>query len=75
MHRFVILALLIVGALALSPRTATAQGLSVTDGGAENHFPDGIEFRVSAESDQVIEEVRLRYTVMPDGTAARGVPV
>jgi len=68
------LVLLVAGTLALSPRPLSAQGLSVTDEGAESHFPDGMEFRVSAASDDAIEEVRLRYTVLPDGTTASGVP-
>ncbi|MCH8920466.1 MAG: hypothetical protein IIA23_07140 [Chloroflexi bacterium] len=69
-----LLALLLLAALALAPRTLSAQTLSVTDGGVENRFPDGIEFSVSAQSDQPIEKVRLRYTVLPDGTTASGVP-
>jgi hypothetical protein len=69
-----LLALLVLAALALAPRTLSAQGLSVTDEGVENRFPEGIEFSVSTESDQPIESVRLRYTVLPDGTTASGVP-
>ncbi len=69
-----LLALFAVAALALGAKPSSAQGLSVTDGGAQNDFPDGIEFRVSAQSDEPIESVRLRYTVLPDGTAASGVP-
>ncbi|GAF87795.1 unnamed protein product, partial [marine sediment metagenome] len=69
-----LLALLVVGALSLSLRTLSAQGPSVTDEGVENRFPDDIEFRVSAQSDQPIEKVRIHYTVLPDGTTASGVP-
>ncbi len=69
-----LLALHVVGALSLSPRTLSAQGPSVTDEGVENRFPDDIEFRVSARSDQPIEKIRLHYTVLPDGTTASGVP-
>jgi len=43
---------------------------TVTDGGVENGFPDEIVFLVSAESDSPIERIRLRYTVLPDGTTA-----
>ncbi|MCH7810962.1 MAG: hypothetical protein IH863_10330, partial [Chloroflexi bacterium] len=39
-----------------------------------NLFPDGMEFAVSVSSDSPIEELRLRYTVLPDGTAAIGQP-
>ncbi len=69
-----LLALLLLAALALAPRTLSAQTLSLTDEGVENRFPDGMEFSVSAQSDQPIESVRLRYTVLPDGTTASGVP-
>ena len=79
MRQLLWLVLLVAGtacgvALALSPRPLSAQGLSVTDEGVSNNFPDGMEFRVSAASDDAIEEVRLRYTVLPDGTTASGVP-
>ncbi len=66
--------LAVVGALSLSPPSLSAQALTVTDDGVENRFPDEIEFRVSAQSDQPIEEIRLRYTILPDGTTASGVP-
>jgi hypothetical protein len=69
-----LLALLVLVALSLSPRALSAQGPSVTDEGVENLFPEGLEFRVSAQSDQPIEKVRLHYTVLPDGTTASGVP-
>lgn len=74
LFRLSLLALLAVGLLSLSPRAVSAQGLSVADEGVENRFPDEIEFRVSAESDEPIEKVRLHYTVLPDGTTASGVP-
>jgi hypothetical protein len=69
-----LLALLAVAALSLSPRTLSAQALTVTDDGVDNRFPDDIEFSVSARSDQPIEEIRLHYTVLPDGTTASGIP-
>ena len=46
----------------------------VTDGGVTNSFPAGLEFAVSASSDSPVEELKLRYTVLPDGTAAIGQP-
>lgn len=46
----------------------------VQDLGVENHFPDGMLFSMSAESDSEITEIRLRYEVLPDGTLANGVP-
>src|SRR3990172_12986092 len=69
-----LVALLALAALALAPGTLSAQGLSVSDEGSESLFPQGIQFRVSAESGQPIEKVRLRYTVLPDGSAASAVP-
>jgi len=68
-----ILALLALAA-ALRPGASSAAGPSVTDEGVTNHFPDGIEFRVSASGDRPIEKVSLRYTILPDGTTARAVP-
>ena len=68
-----ILALLTLAA-ALRPGAIVAAGPSVTDEGVTNHFPDGIEFRVSASADRPIEKVSLRYTILPDGTTARAVP-
>lgn len=53
---------------------ASAQAITVADGGAESLFPDGIKFSLSAGADRPIEKVRLHYTVLPDGTKASGVP-
>ena len=70
-----LVALLVLGAPALAPGTTSAQGLEVTDDGSESLFPQGIQFRVSAQSDgELIEKVRLRYTILPDGSAASAVP-
>ncbi|HEU4759835.1 MAG TPA: peptidase MA family metallohydrolase, partial [Dehalococcoidia bacterium] len=43
---------------------------TVTDKGVEDRFPEGMVFHVIAQSDSPIEKVRLRYTILPDGTAA-----
>jgi hypothetical protein len=43
------------------------------DRGVRNNFPEGITFSVSAQSDSPIERVRLRYKILPDGTAAIGL--
>ncbi len=54
-------------------RPAAAQvAPTVTDDGVENRFPEGIVFHVQASSDSPMERIRLRYTVLPDGTAASG---
>ena len=69
------LALALLALVALAPAPTSAQGLEVTDDGTESLFPQGIQFRVSAESGgELIEKVRLRYTILPDGTAASAVP-
>jgi hypothetical protein len=60
-------------AASLAPPAARAQiAPTVTDGGVENRFPEGMTFRVSASSDSEIQQLRLRYNVLPDGTAAIG---
>lgn len=72
-------ALLLVALLALAALTAgsggaSAGGLSVSDEGVVNRFPDGLEFSVSAQGGQPIEKVRLRYTILPDGSDAGAEP-
>jgi hypothetical protein len=57
-----------------SPRSANAIGLTVTDGGVQNNFPDGMIFSVHAEGPSQITKVRLRYKVLPDGTDAIAQP-
>jgi hypothetical protein len=47
---------------------------AVTDGGVVNNFPDGMVFSVHAESVSNITDIRLRYEVLPDGTAATARP-
>jgi len=64
----------IVTILAL-PSVAGAQSApEIVDGGVTNLFPNGMEFAVSVSSDSPLEELRLRYIVKPDGTAAIGQP-
>jgi len=62
-------AMLAPAAFVSSPALAQA-GPTVTDGGVDAAFPDSLVFRASAQSDSTIEKVRLRYTILPDGTAA-----
>jgi hypothetical protein len=68
--------LLLIVALALvavSGGAALAQPFpTITDGGVTNQFPEGMVFSVAARSDSPIQKLRLRYTILPDGTAARG---
>ncbi|HUF52572.1 MAG TPA: peptidase MA family metallohydrolase [Dehalococcoidia bacterium] len=62
-------------ALALLAAPVRAQETpSIADGGATVEFPAGVTFTVSAESSVEITDIRLRYTVLPDGTAAIGQP-
>jgi hypothetical protein len=70
---FVIAAALVMSIAAVRPADAQS-GPTITDQGVENQFPDGMTFRASVQSDSDIEEIRLRYKILPDGTAARGVP-
>lgn len=63
-----------MAALAFRPGALAAAGPTVSDEGVTNRFPDGIEFGVSASGDRPIQKVSLRYTILPDGTAARAVP-
>ena len=64
-----------IAAILALPSTVGAQSApEIVDGGVTNLFPDGMEFAVSVSSDSPIEELRLRYTVKPDGTAAIGQP-
>lgn len=58
-----------------APTPALAQSApTIADGGVTNTFPDGMRFSVSTESDSPIEEIKLRYKVLPDGTAAIARP-
>jgi hypothetical protein len=64
-------------ALALLVFAGSAQGQeapTVLDEGTTVDFPAGIEFKMSAESSSPVEDIRLRYTILPDGTAAIGQP-
>ena len=64
-----------VAAVLVLPSAAGAQSApEIVDGGVTNIFPGGMEFAVSVSSDSPIEKLRLRYTVLPDGTAAIGQP-
>lgn len=47
---------------------------TVTGRGVTNNFPDGMVFSVHAESSSDISDIRLRYQVLPDGTAATARP-
>ncbi len=67
-----VLAVASVAGLAAGP--ARAQGIEVTAQDVANSFPDEIVFRLSASSDPDIQEVTVRYEILPDGVPAYGVP-
>src|SRR5438876_7936799 len=70
-----ILALLVSCLMPLGSSPAHAQTTpTVTDRGVRNEFPQRVIFSVSAESGSPIKEVRLHYKILPDGTAASGLP-
>jgi hypothetical protein len=58
----------------LGPGPVRAQGIEVTAQDVANSFPDEIVFRLSAGSDADIQEVTVRYEILPDGVPAYGVP-
>ena len=70
--RLALLLVIVVAGLMAAPSVWAQGGPTVTDGGVENRFPEEIVFRVTVQSDSPIERIRLRYTVLPDGTAAVG---
>ncbi|MEX0682945.1 MAG: peptidase MA family metallohydrolase, partial [Dehalococcoidia bacterium] len=72
--RWLPLVAVIVAVLALPSVVGAQSGPEIIDQGVTNDFPAGMEFKVSVTSDSPIEELRLRYTVLPDGTAATGRP-
>ncbi len=67
-------AVALVALLAVGAPARAQSGPTVTDGGVDNNFPDGMVFRVTAEGDSPIEKIRLKYKILPDGTSANGVP-
>jgi hypothetical protein len=69
----VLIAVLLFAVVGLSQVSAQA-GPVLVDEGVTNSFPDGMEFRVSVGSASPIEELRLRYEILPDGTRANAEP-
>jgi hypothetical protein len=64
-----LLATLALSLAAVGPARATGIRL-VGEPSVENQFPDALVFRVQAESDAEIREVRLRYTFLPENRSA-----
>lgn len=69
----IVVACLVLAALGTSPASAQT-GPTLVDEGVTNSFPDGMEFRVSVQSTSPIDELRIRYEVLPDGTRANAEP-
>lgn len=66
-------AVIALGLAGVSPAVAQSAP-AITDEGVTNSFPNGMDFRVSVESDSPIVELRLRYEILPDGTRASAEP-
>jgi len=68
----VLVALVVVAAVVLTGRAASAQEAIrlVGEPGEENHFPEGLVFTVEAESGAEIREIRLRYTFLPENRSS-----
>lgn len=47
---------------------------TITAGVVDNNFPDGIVFHATANASDEIDDIRVRYEVLPDGTSASARP-
>jgi hypothetical protein len=56
------------------PQVSAQTAIRVLGADVENRFPEGLAFRLSAQSDADITGLRLKYTVAPDGVSALGQP-
>jgi len=66
-------AAIVLAFFAFGASPAAAAAPTVTDGGVQNNFPDGMVFSVHAEG-VAITNVRLLYKILPDGTSASARP-
>lgn len=57
----------------IAPGVRAQAGIEVRSQDVQNRFPDGIRFTLLVATPSPIDEVRLRYSIAPDGTAASGV--
>ncbi len=69
-----VLSALLLTLFAFAPSPVAAAGPTVTDGGEQDNFPDGMSFSVHAQGDSQITEIRLLYKILPDGTSAIARP-
>lgn len=66
--------LLALAATGLVHPSVAAQGaIELRSEDVRNEFPNGIVFSMSVVAPSPVEEVRLRYSIAPDGTGAAGV--
>jgi Peptidase MA superfamily len=67
--------MIVVSATTLSPAgVSAATAPTVSDAGVTDSFPNGMTFTVNASSDSPINELKIRYKILPDGTSANGSP-
>jgi hypothetical protein len=68
-HLVPTLALVALGVILLveSASVAAQEAIEVRDQRVANRFPEGLEFSLLVQSDAEVENVRLRYRVLPDG--------
>jgi hypothetical protein len=62
-----------VGGVSMAPGARAQADIEVRSEDVQNRFPEGILFTLLTASASPIEEVRLRYSIAPDGAAASGV--
>jgi hypothetical protein len=64
----------VTAATPLGSRASSATAIEVVSQNAANRFPDGIQFSVFLSSDSDIQDVRLRFRILPDGVNATARP-
>jgi hypothetical protein len=67
--------LLLAGAIAVwgavwAPAATAQAPIEVSQQQAENAFPQGVRFRLTATAEGSVQEARLRYRLLPDGVPA-----
>jgi len=65
---------LLLAFLAIRAPVAAQAAPAIEPGAVANKFPDGIVFHATARASQSISDIRLRYEILPDGTAASARP-
>jgi len=66
--------LVVAAAAAPMPRASAQQGgVTVVSEEPRNEFPSGVSFALAFTSAAEAKEVRIRYTLAPDGTGASGI--